>query len=94
MADRAQRDEHKPASMLDFLIHELRYAAQDIRQKLVEEPWFGRPVTPALHMEVNGLRPEQAERERPSFDQAWGDAAHDLEHSEQQRDRDGPELER
>jgi hypothetical protein len=40
-------EKHRPASLGEFLFAELRSAIQDVRQKLVEEGWFGRVVTPA-----------------------------------------------
>jgi hypothetical protein len=35
------------------LADELAYAIQDIRQKVVEEPWFGRAVTPQMTTELS-----------------------------------------
>ncbi|MBI1262765.1 MAG: hypothetical protein GC184_13685 [Rhizobiales bacterium] len=36
----------KPEGIAEYLFNELRYALRDIRQKVVEEGWFGRIVTP------------------------------------------------
>jgi hypothetical protein len=33
-------------SLQEWISSELRYALDDIRQKVVENPWFGREVTP------------------------------------------------
>lgn len=36
-------------SNADWFARAFGAAITDIRQKLVEEPWFGRPVTPPVH---------------------------------------------
>jgi hypothetical protein len=43
----------KPASVGAYLFAELRHAFQDIRQKVVEEGWFGRVVTAAPVIEAD-----------------------------------------
>lgn len=44
--DPIQRDEAARASLLDRLAQGVGEAVTDIRQKVVEEGWFGRAVTP------------------------------------------------
>jgi hypothetical protein len=75
----------KPLSVADYLWGELRQAFQDVRQKLVEEGWFGRVVTaaPVVEMErdqspENASRnaPAQPERDHPSFDEMWAVREH------------------
>ena len=48
-------DNERPNSqgILGFLFDELRSAMQDIRQKVVEEGWFGRVVSPAPVVEMD-----------------------------------------
>lgn len=46
------------------LADELAYAIQDIRQKVVEEPWFGRAVTPQMTTELSP--PAEASPAEPS----------------------------
>lgn len=43
----------RPLGLGEFLFAELRQAFQDIRQKAVEEGWFGRVVTAAPVVEVD-----------------------------------------
>jgi hypothetical protein len=43
----------KSQGVLSYLFDELRGAIQDIRQKVVEEGWFGRVVTAAPVVEVD-----------------------------------------
>lgn len=43
----------KPPGMGEYLFAELRQAFQDIRQKIIEEGWFGRVVTAAPVVEVD-----------------------------------------
>ncbi|MBS0473088.1 MAG: hypothetical protein JSR60_18605 [Proteobacteria bacterium] len=77
-------------SLGGFLFGELRQAIQDIRQKVVEEGWFGRVVTAAPVVEESGHANDRAhddlharriepEQPRPSFDELWrpGPAAHE-----------------
>lgn len=50
-------------ALFDFLFREAANAIQDVRQKVVEEGWFGRVVTAAPVIEVEklgegGLPPE------------------------------------
>jgi len=66
----------KPQSVFSFLFDELRGAMQDIRQKVVEEGWFGRVVTAAPVVEVDhALSRERgglySDDHRPSFEEAW-----------------------
>jgi hypothetical protein len=51
---------------------EIAYAVNDIRQKVVEEPWFGRAVTPEVVSEVPALSFEEAAGLKPL--QPEGDA--------------------
>ncbi len=43
----------KPASLGAYLFAELRHAFQDMRQKVIEEGWFGRVVTAAPVIEAD-----------------------------------------
>jgi hypothetical protein len=70
-----------PPGIIEYLFAELRQAFQDIRQKAVEEGWFGRVTTAAPVVEVDrapehgihGDEPispaahEPADERRPSF---------------------------
>ena len=50
----------RPLGIGEYLFAEMRQAFQDIRQKLVEEGWFGRVVTAAPVVEVDhALTPER-----------------------------------
>jgi hypothetical protein len=81
-----QRDDggrSRPLGVAVYLFAELRQAFQDIRQKAVEEGWFGRVVTAAPVVEVDrehgihgaehaapGTAEHAAER-RASFEERW-----------------------
>lgn len=58
----------RPKSFGEFLFDEIRSAFQDIRQKVVEEGWFGRVVTPEpvtdIGLEHSDLYGHSAEPER------------------------------
>lgn len=56
---------HKPQSLGAFLRDEARFAATDIRQKVVEEPAYGRAVTPRF------MGRDQARRES-RFEDLYG----------------------
>jgi hypothetical protein len=78
-----QSGRNKPPSIGEFLFNEIRSAFQDVRQKVIEEGWFGRVVTPAPVIEVGkegpeaiglGNRPtihEGLGQRRPSFEEQW-----------------------
>ena len=77
---RETRDRTRPPGLGEFLFNELRQAFQDIRQKVVEEGWFGRVVSAAPVIEMDreprsDPMPQQAEglREQSgrSFDELW-----------------------
>lgn len=88
----------KPQGLGEFLFNELRQGIQDIRQKVVEEGWFGRVVTakpvvelqrdapgsdsPAQH---DGLSVKPGEREL-TFDEMWSP-------TERSREREAEPLE-
>jgi hypothetical protein len=62
-----------PSAVGPYIFGEARYAAQDIRQKLFEEAWFGRVVTAAPVIEIDkGIEPS----DRAALEQAWGTARH------------------
>lgn len=46
-------ERQKPPGMVQYLFAELRQGFQDIRQKVIEEGWFGRVVTAAPVVEVD-----------------------------------------
>ena len=74
------------AGLFDALWGELRYAVQDIRQKVVEQGWFGQVTTakPVNSIHHFGSAPSEASHEdlygrdlespldrRPSFEEQW-----------------------
>jgi len=83
-----QRDDSgrsRPLGLAAYLFAELRQAFQDIRQKAVEEGWFGRVTTAAPVVEVDRapergihgdaytppLADEHTAGHRPSFEERW-----------------------
>jgi len=80
-------------SAAEYLRHEARYGVQDIRQKLFEEAWFGRVVTPAPVIETRSPdreTPSEPER-RPKFEDVWGRSSRT---PEADRDRGPPDIAR
>jgi hypothetical protein len=63
--------------MADFLFNEWRQAIQDIRQKVVEQGWFGRVTTPKPVVEMpfqtieTNSPTDPAQERRPSFEEQW-----------------------
>jgi hypothetical protein len=82
------------ASAGEYLRNEARYGVQDIRQKLFEEAWFGRAVTPAPVVEMQTPEPEVSkEPERhPKFEDVWGPSSPST--ARDQRGHNEPEIER
>ena len=88
------RNRPKPAGLGEFLFNEFRQAVQDIRQKAVEQGWFGRVTTPKPVVEmpfqaVESARseaPELAPERRPSFEEQWASRAQSIQPAEQARD--------
>jgi hypothetical protein len=82
-------DGQKPASFGAYLFAELRQAFQDMRQKVVEEGWFGRVVTaaPVVEVERQGRDaaalygddhgPLKPREQGPSFEEQWAPCARD-----------------
>ncbi len=90
MADRTER----PPSAAAYLANEARYAVQDIRQKLFEEAWFGRVVTPRPHHEIAPETAEKTPERRASFEDVWGPRMpQSADRDQRERDR-APEVER
>ena len=70
-----QGERSKPQSIGEFLFNELRQAFQDVRQKVLEEGWFGRVVSAAPVIEMEREQPPAqlgalGDR-RPSFEEMW-----------------------
>jgi len=73
----------KPLGLGESLFNEVRAAFQDIRQRVVEEGWFGRVTTPAPVIEVGREGPEAIGlgnratihdglgQRRPSLEEMW-----------------------
>lgn len=83
-----QGEHHRPQSIGEFLLNELRQAFQDVRQKVLEEGWFGRVVTaaPVVEMDRSESPPTQTgslSDRRPSFEELW-----------EPRERDGRDTQR
>jgi hypothetical protein len=93
----ADRDKsERVASAGEYLRNEAHYAVQDIRQKLFEEAWFGRAVTPAPVVEVQAPEPNSANEpeRRPKFEDVWGPSPRDVSDRNREKERDGPDIER
>jgi hypothetical protein len=87
LVDRDTNSGRRPLGVGEYFVAELRQAFQDIRQKVIEEGWFGRVVTAAPVVEVDRARdargfygddhqPLSPERtacpdHRPSFEELW-----------------------
>ena len=80
-------------SLQEWISSELRYALDDIRQKVVENPWFGREVTP------ESVQVLTAEDRDPGS--VWGGPAHEKDaparhapENTREAEREGVEHER
>ncbi|HEY1612087.1 MAG TPA: hypothetical protein VGF97_00160 [Rhizomicrobium sp.] len=108
MGDDSERGAKRPG-LAQFLFDELRSAFQDIRQKLVEEGWFGRVVSAApvvemdqthVHGDLYGddhqpLRDSHTSPEhRPSFEELWGARARTADPPEIPKQPDGHDFDR
>lgn len=74
-----------------FIASEVRHAVHDIRQRLFEEAWFGRPVSTELVIDISREQGNARERE-PSFEDLWGRSREP--NSQPAPDLDQPELDR
>lgn len=77
----------KARDALEALYDGLVSARDDIRQKVVEEPWFGRAVTP----ETVGVV-QEAGQERDKLAELYAERLPDAQEREQEKER-GIELE-
>jgi len=59
--------ERGSGGFLAFLFDEVRSAIQDVRQKAVEEGWFGRVTTPEPVVRAD----RTILGDRPSFEEQW-----------------------
>jgi hypothetical protein len=75
-----QNEGKKPIGVGAYLLAELRHAFQDMRQKVIEEGWFGRVVTAAPVIEMardaaalhgDDHSPFKSAERRPSFEEQW-----------------------
>jgi hypothetical protein len=95
----------KPQGIGEFLFNEIRSAFQDIRQKVVEEGWFGRVTTPKPVVGVGREGPEAiglgdratiheglGERS-PSFEELWAPRERSTDAAEIQKEH-GHDLDR
>jgi hypothetical protein len=80
----------------------VRGAIDDIRAKLIEEPWYGRPVTRELNdptytshradtASAAELAGHMADTARSAWEAVWGPIESDFELAAEPK-RDGPEL--
>jgi len=75
-----QNGKRKPQGLGEFFFNEMRQAIQDIRQKVVEQGWFGRVTTPKPVVEmpfqtVESPTHELLHERRPSFEEQWAPKA-------------------
>lgn len=92
---RETRERTKPSGLGEFLFNELRQAFQDIRQKVVEEGWFGRVTTakPVVEIPFQALEGDSAGHDlsherRPSFEELWAPKEPCVERSQDSLDLD------
>ena len=86
----AGRGEDRPAGVFAYLLNEVGRAFTDIRQRVVEEGWFGRVTTPPTRRDFDPLHrtmPEEDRSDRAAkFDAEWApkDQVSDHETSREQ----------
>jgi hypothetical protein len=72
-----ERGRKRAPSIGEYLWNELRQGLQDVRQKLVEEGWFGRVTTAAPVAEIErtdfalGVGNTRASDHRSDFEALW-----------------------
>jgi hypothetical protein len=79
-------------SMNDYIANEARHAISDVRQRLFEEAWCGRPGTSQPTIDLSPAR--DAERTQPSLEELWNGRANSKSEQEIAPERDSHELER
>ena len=95
----------RPPGIGEFLFNEIRSAFQDVRQKVLEEGWFGRVTTPKPVVGLGkdgpeaiglGNRPtihEGLGERRPSFEEQWAPRERSREAADIQKEH-GHDLDR
>lgn len=95
----------RPPTIGEFLFNEVRSAFQDIRQKVVEEGWFGRVTTPkpvigvgkdgpgAIDLSNHPTVHDGLGPQRQSFEELWAPRERAAEPAEIQKER-GHDLDR
>jgi len=84
----AGRGVDRPPGLFAFLFGELGRAITDIRQRVVEEGWFGRVTTPPQRDPLNRTLADQDASDRASaFDAQWAPRQSNRE-QDQARDQD------
>ena len=78
----SQKIRPEPSGIFDALFHLLQEAIGDIRDKVVEQGWFGRPVNgPAPNPDIApsvGAEGSPWEPRQPSFDETWAARTQDI----------------
>lgn len=77
----------KDTPLADRIWAMVQEARDDIRQKVVEEPWFGRPVTEKL-ADIHASLDAAQEHDKPGMDRFYGREQVDIPAPEQGPDRD------
>ena len=77
----------KDTPLADRIWAMVQEARDDIRQKVVEEPWFGRPVTEKL-ADIHASLDHAQEKGKPGMDRFYGREQIDKPLPEQGPDRD------
>ena len=77
----------KDTPLADRIWAMVQEARDDIRQKVVEEPWFGRPVTEKL-ADIHASLDHAQEQGKPDMDRFYGREQIDKPLPEQGPDRD------
>ena len=77
----------KDTPLADRIWAMVEEARDDIRQKVVEEPWFGRPVTEKL-ADIHASLDHAQEQGKPDMDRFYGREQADAPSPEQGPDRD------
>jgi len=81
----------KPQGIGEFLFNEIRSAFQDIRQKVLEEGWFGRVTTPKPVVGLGKDGPEAIGLgDRPTIHDGLGERRQSFEELWAPRERSAP----
>lgn len=90
MSDPSLKNRAAIRSLFDDIAAECRWAVDDIRQEVVERPWFGRETTPEMVQGIDMLSESEREAagpQEPSREDLYGHEPNDPAEHEKEIER-------